>query len=862
MSDNPAVDPTQEDSNYHLALEAVTGEQLGFILCNPTTGEPSALGIGDEPVPQTTLQISQGAASGYSDMVYPNTPITQSDWSGGRGLEDFDKDGSRYSDGNRVDTIRGDCLLGPKDTLSTGISKTLASPTYTSIVHTDNVGYGRFCVQFTPAETITVKRLGVWLRGGSVQIVGSILNDNAGAPGAVLAYTTYINQALDTLTEVIRPLQAGASLTLNAGSPYWIELAPYYGNSGWDAGIYSQAGYKLIYGGATLVGQGFQFRLYSNSKAKNIFFEYKSALYVATMPDDLGAPKLFINGYRGLAKANTNHPEWLDMNISTGMNQWTGCVVKIVGGKGANEETPWRLIKSNDALGKLTVTPVWNIEQDTTTEYVILGDNTWTEITGHGLTQPVTDVLVVDDIIYFAQGSGANMRRARFYNNAGTWTAEYADDGTNKADYLALISDTSGKRQVWKALAQSAMVASSDTKSWGTDLAFTDQNNGKPCGSANSRITGIQPYDNPVCPWILKEDGYGSIRNGVYAEIPNDEMKSVKSETNGRAHLRHDLFLYFSLLDGMERYYDQRLDDKGPNRDLGMPVDRKGPIVQMVGYPGRFYAALDAGESGSSSILCFNGVGWHEMYRGVPGKRIRSLFIQVIPGDTIDRLWFSLDEDVYWIPITISPYTNPNYLYCASGQVITSWFYDNKKDVAKYWDSVTLFAENLAPTHQTIHVEYQTDSELVWHAITADFTQSPSQQIDISSLYNVTGRRLRLRLTLNSDNQTITPRIKAIVINAVERVPSKYGIPITFLLEDGMDNLWGQATPLDAKGRADKIKAWADSRQMAAPLKIHYVHPYWDGRRVFIDLPSVKVAEIDSSQHKVRLIGRMQLTEK
>lgn len=42
------------------------------------------------------------------------------------------------------------------------------------------------------------------------------------------------------------------------------------------------------------------------------------------------------------------------------------------------------------------------------TEFVILGTDKWTEITGHGLTAPVTDIQVVEDYVVFAQGKSAH----------------------------------------------------------------------------------------------------------------------------------------------------------------------------------------------------------------------------------------------------------------------------------------------------------------------------------------------------------------------------------------------------------------------------------------------------------------------
>lgn len=122
--------------------------------------------------------------------------------------------------------------------------------------------------------------------------------------------------------------------------------------------------------------------------------------------DDNSANKLLLN----------------DATKSWTTNEWAGSVVKIVKGPGKSET---RVIASNTGTA-LTVSPAFYETHTTTTEYVILGSSKWTEITGHGLTEPVNSVAPADDICYFAQGDDTALRRFRHYNNSGTFTAEWA----------------------------------------------------------------------------------------------------------------------------------------------------------------------------------------------------------------------------------------------------------------------------------------------------------------------------------------------------------------------------------------------------------------------------------------------------
>ena len=100
---------------------------------------------------------------------------------------------------------------------------------------------------------------------------------------------------------------------------------------------------------------------------------------------------------------------------------------------------------------------------------------------------------------------------------------------------------------------------------------------------------------------------------------------------------------------GIQRYYNQQVDSVGPDKDTGLPEDRQGQIADLCVYPGRYFAAIDAGD-GYSSVLMNNNSGWHEIYRAPnPGERIRHLGYQAISGTRPDRLWISVGDDIVWL---------------------------------------------------------------------------------------------------------------------------------------------------------------------------------------------------------------------
>jgi hypothetical protein len=609
------------------------------------------------------------------------------------------------------------------------------------------------------------------------------------------------------------------------------------------------------------------------------FFEYRGSLMMVQQPEAAIAPRLFLNGAHGMCTSSADKTS-LESNVGLWDNP--GNVVRIVAGPGSEEVQNWRTMAGFYTEGvstKVWVDPAWHVTHTTATEFATLGTNYWSEISGHGITKPVTDVLVVDDVIYFAQGDATAIRRGRYSAGAWDWANEGAI-GTNKATFLGLIPDSEGKKKVWLVKASTAQVSCADAQAWGTNLV--PMATWLTCGSTDSKITGIEAFaaDGNLIPYILKEDGFGSIggttadKVGVYAEHPlSAQIKKVRSEKNGRAHMRYDLFLKFSLLDGLESHFDQRLDDVGPNRDEGLPLTRRGPISFLLPYAGRFYAAVDGGRTGYSSILCCTQDNcWHEIYRATTlGLSIQSMAIQTIPGSQVDRLWFSEGEDPKWLPVAIDPRKQADYTYFSGAQVVTASIYCGFKDVTKYFDSLTLFAENLMAGQQTVTAAYQTDNEVgtdEWHNLPATFTTSPAQTIKLSASNNVSGKRLRLRLTLTTTDPTQTPRIKALRLDSVIRLKPKKMWTVTYLVKDNMLDLAGMPCAPITAGAAlpEDTQAWldnfADSDTTACPVTLRHLRTMFDNKTVFVEPNSISpLTQVTTPNGETVQIGSFNLLE-
>jgi len=871
---------TDQFPTHHIKLTDTTGVEVGLILSD-RSGQHDPTAIAEASNPRTALQISQGN-NGYDDMLAPYSPIVQSSWLGGRGQEDYERDSSKYWDANRLDTIRGNLILGPKETYTTGYFSTYTSG---GSVSADYLLYESASVKFGASKytvggsIITPRSIRFRLKKATgatypFTLTAYIYADSVGSPGIpdVLTVasdprvieTNSLTSSYANFDFVIPPTPLTATAT------YWIAIGVSSGGKvnveKYTTDPSSYDIFKKTTGAwsSDVADDTLNYTLLTNGTGYAHFFDYKGQLYAATCPEDQGAAGgLFMNGYRGMAKTPFTNKYVLKGN---GLNltgiDLTGKILKITAGPGSKEEFPYRVIASNTTTGSddtITVTQAWKTTFTAATEWVVLGCDTWQAITGtNDPDYPITSVLVTDDFVYLAQGDSDYISRYRAYITGGAWTSEFADDSTNKAELLAFYQTTSGARKIVRAVFPNSISEATAPTSWG-NLSF---GTAIKCGSSNSRITGLTIFGTPSVPYVFKEDGFGYISSGIYSAIPLSEMENVANIFNGKASIRHDIYLYFSLLKNgsLERYYNNRIDDMGPSTDAGLPPERQGPIVSLIGYPGRFYAAVDAGDDTDhySSVLCWNQTGWCEIYRAPGGKRIRKIWIQDIPTKQYQRLWISEEEDLVWIYVAINPLKCDEYQFTTSGSIISSWKSAKFYDLKKFMYSEKLFSEKLSAT-KTVTLEYQTDNETdsdAWHSA-GTFDASPSEEVVLSALNNVSGIKYRTKLTITTDSATVSPEIKSELLHTVVRQPVKHAWNLTFVIEDQQYDLNGESAQDSTKEVLDQLKTWASSQDTPCPLKLDCVIPYYDGYYVFIEPASIKPLKVIPSDLNPNKINKM-----
>ena len=835
------VSPTEPEPTHHFRLSDRAGKALGLTVCDQK-GKPKGFYNKDIYIKQsveTTANKQTSGASSYDIFDYPYSPIVQDDLSGGRGSLDFERDNTKYYDSFRCLSGRSNkAYAGPLEQYTSGLrSQDQSMPgsvDFVRLTGSNKYIYKRF--QASAGYTTGRAWIEARRKGSPAAMTIAIYSDNAGALNALLTSITVTYTRLpDILNEWLNETMAQA---LTLGNYYWLVV---YGGAGddekkhWLVAVKESAGTTYASSAFDSTPGAANFDLYyrltsADSEQRCIPFEYKEQQYFL-LSGTSGAPKIYMAGDRGAADANTGQLTKLnDASKSWTTDAWVGSVVLITDGTGKLENQPWRIVTANDG-NSLTLDSAWTITHDTTTEYVILGAKV-TEITGHGLTAPVTDVLVSPTgVIYVCMGDSVTVRRLRAFNDAGTWK----DFG--HADCQA--DETAGTKavfMVYKPQAQKIVIANNSDASgnvscatssnaaipdWGTALTWSAA---VIMDSKYRRINGGEVYPDgsgTEAVWIFKTDiPFILPETGNPYPVNLEEMRTVRSQNNGRGPMRNGVYLYFPMLQGLERYYGGQFDDIGPNLGEGLPAARRGPIVAMQGYPGKFFIAVDAGATGYSSVL--DSGGWHERYRAPKGQRILAMAFQVIPGTTLDRLWLYQGNDLVWLPFpsdSTNELEDASYPYTPEWSVELSRMHAGIYDVQKLIKKLKLQTERLETDTSTgkpicwIELDYKINDNDEWTTIEDVFTESPTQEMDFTDIHGMAGKRLKLRMRGYTRDSSKTAVFLAMIISAVVRVDVKsiYG-PINILVQD--DEKAGLRETDSAMSAADKLQTiedWGDA---------------------------------------------------
>lgn len=435
----------------------------------------------------------------------------------------------------------------------------------------------------------------------------------------------------------------------------------------------------------------------------------------------------------------------------------------------------------------------YKVSDEATTKLYKWNESTdlWEEVTGHGLTTVTGRPIEANGFCYSPCGDSTAIR---VYDGTN-WDAQTVASGQGCATGLALgYSAADGKTQIWRynnalvsggtttGLAKSVSRADIVT-TYTTDLAFR---NSIFIGSTSTAITGMDAVNNTL--WVRKTDEIGTVDNDRYTEL-NYGVKKTPSTDNGIAFVSWNGFIFYNWLFSTQRVFSGTVDDVGQGfKSNSFPFGREGVDSAYTTYISWVLVAKDAGTSGTSSVMLYDGLNWHEFARAwASGRRIRDVFVQPVSGGR-NRLWFDCGGDSVFIEL---PYNKGNPLYDTSAKYMHEFeLISSEIDMGtasklpKFIKDLTITSQNLNGDGIYIDVDYQIDENIGtsnWVMKGERIFESPEDSADIRE-GNI--RKFAYRLRGHTDNQLVPPDIRGIVPSGFARSPSKRILECTVSIKD------------------------------------------------------------------------------
>jgi hypothetical protein len=848
-------------NDYHFSLsDGVT--TLEFLASDVTGRERSLRYLHRVPLQRSSMRTGSGRVK-WSDLEPPFFAIGQDDWSGGRGGVAIEEDPTEYYDANGIQAwIPERLVLGPK--ISTAWDSGTQYEADGIDPETSILAPFKYAQTFTISSAMTLR--GVRVKFASDGFYGTL---KATITGVISGSGVPDTSDVYGETEVIDFSSNG--LNVNLPDTAWEfpgDEAPQFdftepchllpgqyaiiieGTSGSGSDYFWWAGENnLVPNGSAWIynapswntmatfDRSFRLLPLEDPRSQTHFFTYKGLPY-AVVSTVNGTAILQGGGQRGQCTAGVVNDYIADS--SRDFSGLEGRWITIVDGTGKGQTAKI----ATGGNGYCIIDREWPIIPNATSVYVIEGE--WDVVAN--FTGFVTDVLVVDEVVYLARGSDRNIRRYRWTNSSGHQTV---DDGTNKADYLALFRDDDNDPAVWRALGHE--VSNAAIQAWGTNLTFSTATR---IGSNDVAITALTVYDDKL--YIGKEDGIWALEQDVARQIPVD-FAALRSPNNCKGMVPWNLYLIFPLLHGLERMYGSQVDDFGPNTGEGLPSGRQGTISAILPIPGALIVAIDGSEDGYSAVFMWNQMGWHEIARGTySGDRITGLHYEVLPDAQIRLYWHEGTTIKYaWMSGRVFDRSRDTRAdYTSSGEIITAWMGTDLHDVEKLWHEIAIFWER---NGASIAVSYQlNDEEASWSAAGST---APTAEPVVRFALDVTARRIRFKLTLTRavDDENATPIIRAVNVEAVGRIPSRNAYNVYVPLEEGAVSLLGQRTAVDMSTVLAKLDEWAET-PTALTLGLADSLPEFGDQTVFLEPLEVRIVEwVDGTRRHVLSLSMVQL---
>ena len=253
----------------------------------------------------------------------------------------------------------------------------------------------------------------------------------------------------------------------------------------------------------------------------------------------------------------------------------------------------------------------------------------------------------------------------------------------------------------------------------------------------------------------------------------------------------------------------------GPDRDDGLPSDKRGAIRMMEGSHNELLVGIDAqsapstiastsipyqwishqgssviaADSGYSSIVGYNEMGWETKWLAEnSGKGIDSLHVSSAYDKY--RMWWGHNNSVWFMPLPsdiINPSEVAEFEYALTATHETPWFNAGQSEVDKLALKLRIEAQDLTSTEK-VKVEYATDYAESYTTAVASLDASTMGAASGTYVYTFGSslgtefRAIKFKLTLDRSSATTTglekfesPDVVSLTLEWRKKMPAKWG---------------------------------------------------------------------------------------
>ena len=458
-------------------------------------------------------------------------------------------------------------------------------------------------------------------------------------------------------------------------------------------------------------------------------------------------------------------------------------------------------------------------------KYANGGDSWGSQITTSGITDEVTDSVVFTDAggtsyLVFAHydsgGSGYS-----YSSNGTSWTTDTQDTKfvTEWDDRLWGISH---EGQLWSAAAV------------GTE--YDDAMLPLPDGSVTSLFVARNAAGVPII--------YAMTTHGLFAhDVDNARWDATQLELpvhpdNGKGSTRWRDSVYIPSGNGIYKYINGSnsavVTIVGPDRDDGMPSDKRGAIRMMAGSHNELLIGIDAqvgadavatdaiprqwqshmgshvmaDDTGYSTVLGYNELGWEVKWiAGDTGTTFDAMHVSTAYNKY--RLWWGANGVVYFMDLPkdiINPSEVDDFAFATTGIHETPWFNAGQSEIDKLALNLRIECQDLS-ANETVLVQYATDyTESSTTAVTLNSTTmgaaAGTYTYTFGSSVGTSFRAIKFKLTLSRSTATTTglekfnsPDVISLTLEWRKKLPAKWGHTV----EVDLNNAYKGNTPKDLR---------------------------------------------------------------